>query len=55
MIDETLEKICLFQFEEADSIGLISALMVMTKLKAHLDFLDEEQASELVEIFAKTK
>ena len=50
-----LWKTCLFHFEEADGIGLISALIVMTKLKVHLDFLDAEQASELVERFAKKK
>ena len=55
LMDETLEKTCLFHFEEADGIGLISALIVMTKLKVHLDFLDAEQASELVERFAKKK
>ena len=31
LIDETLKKICLFHSEEADSIGLISALIAMTK------------------------
>ena len=41
--------------EEKDGIGLLSALMVMTKLKGHLDFLDDEQASELVERFARKK
>ena len=46
LIDETLEKACLFHHEEADGIGLISALIAMTNLKAHLEFLDEEQATE---------
>ena len=55
LIDETLEKICLFNFKEVDGIGLISALMVLTKLKMHLDFLDDEQASILVERSAKKK
>ena len=49
------KKTCTFHFEEADGIGLISALMVMTKLKMHLDFSDNEQASTLVETFAKRK
>ena len=40
---------------ESDGIGLVSALITMTKLKAHLDFLDLEQATELVERFGKKK
>ena len=44
-----------FHFEEADGIGPISALIVFTKLKVHLDFLYDKQASELVERFAKKK
>ena len=44
-----------FHWEESDGIILISALIAMTKLKAHLDFLDEEQATELVERFGKKR
>ena len=55
MIDETLENTCLFHTNEADGHGIISALIVMTKLKRHLEFLDEEQATELVERFVNKK
>ena len=47
-IDKSLEKTCLFHYNEADGYGIVSALITMTKLRRHLDFLDEEQANELV-------
>ena len=55
LINEILEKTCIFHFKEADGIGLILALIAMTKLRTHLDFLDEAQANELVERFQKKK
>ena len=50
LIDESLEKTCLFHFEEVDGIGLIS-----TQIKNASRFLDDEQASFLIERFAKRK
>ena len=43
ILKETLKKTCLFYYKDAIGIGLMSAL----------EFLDDEQASELVESFAK--
>ena len=42
LIDETLEKMCLFHINEADGHGII----VMTKLRRHLDFIYDEQAAK---------
>ena len=53
MIDETLEKACVFHFNEADRHGIISALIVMVKFRRHLEFFDDVQATELVEMFLK--
>ena len=55
LIHETLEKSRLFHFEESDGIGLISLLVAITKLKVHLDFLNDEQATELVERFERKR
>ena len=55
MIDETVEKTCLFHFNESDGHCIISALIVMVKLRRHVEFLDDVQATELVEMFAKMK
>ena len=53
LINETLEKTCLFHCYEVDGHGIISALVI--KLRRHSDFLDQVQATELVERFAKKK
>ena len=45
----------MFHFYEADGRSIISALVVMVKLRKRLDFLDEVQVTELVESFAKKK
>ena len=41
LINKTFEKTCLFYFNEADGHGIISALIVMVKLRRHLEFLDD--------------
>ena len=55
LIDETLERTCLFRYTSVDGIGLVSALFVMTKLLRELEFLDEARASDIVQRFQKKK
>ena len=55
LIDKTLEKTGLFHFNEADGHGIISALIVRVKLRRHLEFLDDVQATELVEMLTKKR
>ena len=55
LIDKTLQKSCLFHENEVYGHGIVSALVVMTKSKRDLDFLDEDQATELVQKFSKEK
>ena len=56
---EALEKVCLFQYSEFMNlmVSTISALIVMAKLRRSRDmeFMDEEQASEINENSKKQK
>ena len=45
----------MFNFNEADGLAIISALIVRVKLRKHLEFLDVVQGTEMVEVFAKTR
>ena len=55
LIDKTLEETCLYHFNKADGHGIISALIVLVKRRRHLEFLDDVQATEMIEMFAKKR
>ena len=44
LIDEVLEKICFFEFTEADGLGMIHCLIEMYRIRIEILFLDEEKA-----------
>ena len=46
-IDETLEKSCLFKCSKLDGLGIISTLVVMTKLGRELEFMDKKILTQL--------
>ena len=41
LTDERLENTCFLHFNLADGHGIISALIVVVKLRRHLEFLDD--------------
>ena len=42
LLEQALEKTCLFEFTESDGLGIVHTLIEMCRLRREIDFMDEE-------------
>ena len=55
LIDQALEKICLFAHTETDGLGIIYYLFEMFRLRREIEFIVENQAVDIYTSFLKRK
>ena len=55
LIDQALDKICLFAHTETDGLGIIYYLFEMFRLKREIEFIVENQAVDIYQFSEKEK
>ena len=55
LLDQALEKTCLFEYTETEGMGIIHLLLEMIRLTRELEFVVENQAIDFVKSYCKIK
>ena len=55
LLEQALEKTCLFAYTETDGLGFFHILIEMYRLRREIEFMDEDQAVAIYTSFLKKK